>query len=259
MILYPDWVWQNAFIGRVTCGMPFGTTAHLSLPLRIQRGLPRSLQGFANWRKSVIEPFVKKTVVGPIQTNCYTIRCPETGKVLVIDPGADSSVLDQELDRVDCIVYTHGHFDHVGGASGLIRRFSPETMIHLEDVEMLSSAVVHAAEWGGMIQQPPPPHRLLHHGDTVDVGVLSFSIIHTPGHSGGSICISGHGLVFSGDTLFAGSVGRTDLPGSSPSKMRDSLKNRVMLFDDNLAVLPGHGPPSTMGKEKKHNPFLKFS
>lgn len=207
----------------------------------------------------MIEPVVKKTVVGPIQTNCYTVRCPVTGVVLVIDPGADSRVLNQELGQVDCIIYTHGHFDHVGGASGLIKRFSPETMIHREDAEMLSGAAAHAAEWGFMIQQPPPPHRLLHHGDTVDIGALSFSIVHTPGHSGGSICISGHGLVFSGDTLFAGSVGRTDLPGSSPSRMRDSLENRVVLFDDDLVVLPGHGHSTTMGQEKKHNPFLQFS
>lgn len=207
----------------------------------------------------MIKPVVKKTVVGPIQTNCYTVRCPETGKVLVIDPGADSRILDQELEQVDCIIYTHGHFDHVGGAVSLIRRFSPETMIHREDAEMLSGAAVHAAEWGFMIQQPPSPHRLLHNGDTVNVGALSFRILHTPGHSGGSICISGHGLVFSGDTLFAGSVGRTDLPGSSPAKMRESLENMVVLFDDDMVVHPGHGSSSTIGNEKRHNPFLQFS
>jgi len=207
----------------------------------------------------VIKPVVKKIVVGPIQTNCYLLKCPETGKVLVIDPGADSSVLEQELEQVDFIVYTHGHFDHVGGAAGLIRRFSPETMIHSEDAGMLSSAAVHAANWGFRIQQPPPARRFLQEGDRLDVGALSFSVIHTPGHSGGSICISGHGLIFSGDTLFAGSVGRTDLPESSPDRMRDSLENKVVLFDDELVVFPGHGPSSTMGEEKKHNPFLQFS
>ncbi len=207
----------------------------------------------------MIKPVVKKIVVGPIQTNCYLLKCPETGKVLVIDPGADSSVLEQELEQVDFIVYTHGHFDHVGGAAGLIRRFSPETMIHSEDAGMLSSAAVHAANWGFRIQQPPPARRFLQEGDRLDVGALSFSVIHTPGHSGGSICISGHGLIFSGDTLFAGSVGRTDLPESSPDRMRDSLENKVVLFDDELVVFPGHGPSSTMGEEKKHNPFLQFS
>jgi len=207
----------------------------------------------------VIKPVVKTIVVGPIQTNCYAVRCPETGKVLVIDPGADSSALDQELEKADCIIYTHGHFDHVGGAVVLIRRFSPETMIHLEDAEMLSSAAVHAAELGFNIQQPPPARRFLQGGDTVNVGVLSFSVIHTPGHTGGSICISGHGLVFTGDTLFAGSAGRTDLPGSFPDRMRDSLENKVVLFDDGLVVFPGHGPSSTMGDEKRHNPFLRFS
>jgi glyoxylase-like metal-dependent hydrolase (beta-lactamase superfamily II) len=206
----------------------------------------------------VTKPVVGLIVTGAIQTNCYTVKCPETGEVLVIDPGDDSALIGESLNRVDSIVYTHGHFDHAGGAAGLIRRFSPVTMIHSADAEILSTASVHAAEWGFRIEQPPAADRLLGDGDRIEVGSLTFIVRHTPGHSKGSICIEGHGLLFSGDTLFAGSVGRTDLPQSSPEAMRASLRNTVVLFDDDLIVFPGHGPSSTMKIEKRSNPYLRF-
>lgn len=207
----------------------------------------------------MIKPLVNTIVVGVIQTNCYVVKCPETGAVLVIDPGDDHTLIEAGLTGVDSIIYTHGHFDHVGGAAGLIRRFSPETMIHSADAEIMASAAIHARELGFRIQQPPPPDRLLEDGDQVNVGMLTFRIRHTPGHSRGSICIEGHDLLFSGDTLFAGSIGRTDLPQSSSEKMRASLEQIVLRFDDRIVVLPGHGPSSTMKYEKRNNPFLRFS
>ncbi|MCK5131817.1 MAG: MBL fold metallo-hydrolase [Candidatus Sabulitectum sp.] len=207
----------------------------------------------------MIKPLVNTIVVGVIQTNCYVVKCPETGAVLVIDPGDDHTLIEAGLTGVDSIIYTHGHFDHVGGAAGLIRRFAPETMIHSADAEIMASAAIHAGELGFRIQQPPPPDRLLEDGDLVNVGMLTFRIRHTPGHSRGSICIEGHGLLFSGDTLFAGSIGRTDLPQSSPEKMRASLEQIVLRFDDRIVVFPGHGPSSTMKYEKRNNPFLRFS
>ncbi len=204
------------------------------------------------------KPIVKKVVVGPIQTNCYVVKCPETGAVLVVDPGDDSSAINEYFQRLDLIIYTHGHFDHVGGASDLISRYSPETMIHSEDVEMMSSAKLHAAEWGFSIQQPPTVNRILTNGDSIKVGNLVFSVLHTPGHSRGSICIKGHDLFFSGDTLFAGSIGRTDLPQSSPANMKTTMKNIIAEQEDSFVILPGHGPASTMKNEKKNNPFLRF-
>lgn len=206
----------------------------------------------------MIKPIVKKIVVGPIQTNCYVVECPETGAVLVIDPGDDPSVINECLSRLDLVIYTHGHFDHVGGAFDLIKRYSPISMIHSEDVEIMSSAELHAREWGFSIQQPPSVDRLLKDGDSVNVGNLVFSILHTPGHSHGSICIKGYGLLFSGDTLFAGSVGRTDLPQSSPEKMKMTMKNIIAKQEDSIVVFPGHGPASTMKNEKRNNPFLRF-
>ncbi len=207
----------------------------------------------------MIKPLVRTIVVGAIQTNCYVVKCPETGAVLVIDPGDDHIAIEDGLSRVDTIIYTHGHFDHAGGAAGLIRRFAPQTMIHSADVEILASAAVHAGEWGFRIQQPPPPDRLLEDGDQISVGGLTFRIVHTPGHSRGSVCIAGCGLLFSGDTLFAGSIGRTDLPQSSPEEMKNTLKHIVAHFDPRLIVYPGHGPSSTMEEEKRSNAFLRFS
>ncbi len=206
----------------------------------------------------MIKPLVRKVVVGPIQTNCYVVECPETGAVLLIDPGDDSSMINEYLARLDLVIYTHGHFDHVGGASDLIKSYSPTSMIHSEDVEIMGSAESHAGEWGFSIKQPPAVDRILEDGDILKVGNLVFSILHTPGHSNGSICIKGHGLLFSGDTLFAGSIGRTDLPQSSPEKMKKTMKQVIAELDDSIVVLPGHGPSSTMKNEKRNNPFLRF-
>ncbi|MCD4708900.1 MAG: MBL fold metallo-hydrolase [Candidatus Sabulitectum sp.] len=206
----------------------------------------------------MIKPLVKTIVVGEIQTNCYVVKCPGTGDVLVIDPGNDHAVIERDLRRINSIIYTHGHFDHVGGAAGLIRRFAPETMMHSADIEIMASAAIHAREWGFVIEQPPPADRLLEDGDSVSVGKLTFRIRHTPGHSRGSICVEGHGLLFSGDTLFAGSIGRTDLPQSSPKKMEVTLERIVAHFDPGLVLYPGHGLSSTMGEEIRNNPFLRF-
>ena len=206
----------------------------------------------------MIKPLVKTVVVGQIQTNCYQVKCPETGAVLVIDPGGDPSLIKNDLTEIDTIIYTHGHFDHVGGAAELISRFKPKTMIHSDDLEIMSSAAAVAGEWGLRIQQPSHPDRLLEDGDKISIGSLTFSIKHTPGHSRGSICIEGHGLLFTGDTLFAGSIGRTDLPQSSPEKMKRTLKLIVSGYDKKLVVYPGHGPSSTMEEEIRNNPFLKI-
>lgn len=203
------------------------------------------------------KPEVIRIVVGGIQTNCYVVRCPETGCTMVIDPGDDHRIIGESLSRLDFIFYTHGHFDHVGGAAGLIDSYSPVTMIHPDDVEMMASAAEHGAEWGFTIQQPPVPDRLLADRDHVHVGTLCFTVIHTPGHSSGSVCLEGHGLLFSGDTLFAGSIGRTDLPGSSPLKMKQTMENIVVHMDNSLVVYPGHGPSSTIAEEKRSNPFLQ--
>ena len=203
-------------------------------------------------------PSVIRIEAGPIMTNCYVLTCPSTGEVLVIDPGDDADMLAEGLSRVDALVYTHGHFDHCGAAAGLIRRFSPVTMIHAEDVPLLASASRAASQWGFSVEQPPPPDRELADGDMVSAGEMTFRVIHTPGHSPGSICLYGHGLLFSGDTLFAGSIGRTDLPGSSAAGMEASLKSLLSAVAGDTVVYPGHGPSTSMDLERSGNPFLQF-
>lgn len=201
---------------------------------------------------------VEKVQVGPIQTNCYRVKCTVTGYTLVIDPGDDPLLTGKGLSRLDCIVYTHGHFDHVCGAASLIRKYSPRTLIHSADCEMMAGASRAASQWGFSGEQPPPPGGFLHHGEELQAGDLRFSVIHTPGHSPGSICLYGHGVLFSGDTLFAGSIGRTDLPGSSSFDMERSLIRLLTAVDDHTKVYPGHGPSTTVSRERKTNPFLRF-
>ncbi len=200
---------------------------------------------------------VERVQVGPIQTNCYRVMCPVTGYTLIIDPGDDPEVTGEGLARLDCIAYTHGHFDHVCGAAPLIRRYSPRTLIHEGDREMLARASRAASEWGFYGEQPPPAEDFLRDGDELHAGELCFTVIHTPGHSPGSLCLYGHGVLFSGDTLFAGSIGRTDLPGSSMADMNRSLVRLFAAVDDDTVVYPGHGPSTTISRERKTNPFLQ--
>lgn len=202
------------------------------------------------------KPSVRVIEVGPIGTNCYVLTCPATGAVLVIDPGEEPELISRGLSRIDTMVYTHGHFDHSGGAAWLVKKFSPVTMIHKADVFLLEIASRAAREWGFNVSQPPESDVELADGDKIGSGEMSFSVIHTPGHSPGSICLHGHGMMFSGDTLFRGSIGRTDLPGSSDAQMALSLKRIVTLAAPDTLVYPGHGPSTTLRQELDENPFL---
>ncbi|MGB9723211.1 MAG: MBL fold metallo-hydrolase [Chloroflexia bacterium] len=199
-------------------------------------------------------------VLGLFQTNCYLIACPETGEALVLDPGGKvEPVLERAQARgvkIALIVNTHGHYDHIVGNAELVRRTGAPLAVHELDAPLLYDPQYDFSALLGLRREPCRPTRLLRAGDTVEVGSLSFQVLHTPGHTPGSICLLGEHILFSGDTLFHLGVGRTDLPGGDMEALIRSLEEALLPLDDHLVVYPGHGPRTTIGYEKKYNPFL---
>jgi glyoxylase-like metal-dependent hydrolase (beta-lactamase superfamily II) len=155
---------------------------------------------------------------------------------------------------VEYIICTHGHFDHVGAVSDLKKATDAKVLIHKDELEIYSAAKDMAAFWGYDLDPLPDPDVLVEDGEDIAVGDLSFKVFHTPGHSPGGICLYGEGIVITGDTLFAGSVGRTDFHGGDTNRLKESFK-RLMSLPENIRVLPGHGPETTIDREKRENMF----
>jgi len=207
----------------------------------------------------------KMFTVGALYTNCYVVGCNETKEALIIDPGFDTELVAKRILReadqlelqIKYIVNTHGHPDHIAG-NGIVKKLtSAPILIHEYDAPMLTRATENLTMLFGLrTASLPPADRILHNGDAIKVGEVMLRVLHTPGHTRGSISILGNDVVFTGDTLFAGSIGRTDLPDSSPKEIMSSLK-KLTILPDHIKVYPGHGPASTIGEEKKSNPFLQ--
>lgn len=201
-------------------------------------------------------------VVGALGVNCFILGCDETQEALVVDPGADAerilaSVAKTGL-RVKTVVNTHGHFDHVGGNRRVLEATGSELLIHESDAPYLQRAVVTAARYGVASEDSPAPSRFLVDGMTISFGKKSLQVLHTPGHTQGGCCLylASEGMVITGDTLFADSVGRTDLPGGSHEQLMASITGKLLSLPDETRVFPGHGPSSTIGHERRHNPYL---
>ncbi len=203
---------------------------------------------------------LKTLIVSPFATNCYILGCEESRDAAVIDPGDDAdSILEQaEADRlkISQIILTHGHTDHVSGAGGVKESTGARILIHRKDDPLLREASRMAMMFGWSVGNPPKADSYLEEGDEVAVGDIRLRVVHTPGHSPGGICLVGDGFVFAGDTLFAGSIGRTDLPGGSHKTLIQMIKDKLMVLPGSTRVLCGHGPSTTVEEEKDSNPFL---
>lgn len=198
--------------------------------------------------------------IGPLETNAYLVVDEGTRQALLIDPGLESEgiydVIREERLDLSAILNTHGHFDHVGGNAFFKAKTGKPVLLHRDDVAMMLQAAEQALAYGFQVSTPPPPDRLLAEGDEVAIGDIRFQVLHTPGHTPGAICLYEKGVAFVGDTLFAGSIGRTDVPGGSHEVLLTSIRSKLLSLPDETAVYPGHGPPTTIGAERVHNPFL---
>lgn len=197
---------------------------------------------------------------GPLQVNCYIIGCERTRKAAVVDPGGDAEQILRLLHyhdlRLQLVINTHGHFDHVGGNRRLLEATGAELLIHRDDTALLTRAAAQAANFGLSAEISPAPQRELVGGERLRLGELAMEVLHTPGHTPGGICLYLEDQVIVGDTLFAGSIGRTDLPGGDHQTLINSIREKLLVLPDATVVHPGHGPATTIGREKLDNPFL---
>jgi hydroxyacylglutathione hydrolase len=198
-------------------------------------------------------------VVGPFQENSYLVVDETAGRAALIDPGAEperlADLVRESGASLDAIWLTHAHLDHVGGVAGIRRIWNVPVLAHRDTLPMYRRAEMQAAMYGLPFDQPDDPTGFFADGDRLTVGALSFAVIHTPGHAPGHVILHGHGVVFAGDLLFAGSIGRTDLPFCNAEHMEQSLA-RICELDDATVVYSGHGPPTTIGTERATNVFL---
>jgi hydroxyacylglutathione hydrolase len=206
---------------------------------------------------------IKMLVVGPLASNCYIVGSSATKQGMIIDPGADADTIMRTVQQtglsISIIVITHAHMDHVGALREVQQKTNAQFAIHEAEKGFVFSTPMRMLTSLGVspIKSPPRPDRLLKDGDLIDLGDLHFEVLYTPGHSSGGICLLGHGVVFSGDTLFKLGIGRTDFPGMSHERLMKSIREKLMVLPDETIVYPGHGPATTIGDERRGNPFLQ--
>ena len=202
---------------------------------------------------------VRCLTVGPLAENCWLVADEASREAVLIDPGDEAArllaALGSDALTLRAIWLTHAHFDHVGAVAEILRAHPVPVYLHPADAPMLAFAARSAARWQLSIEQPPAADRAFAEGDVVSVGSHSFGVMFTPGHSPGHVSLVGEGQCFSGDCLFLGSIGRTDLPMCDPAQMQLSLERLAALPAETI-VHPGHGPATSIGRELSSNPFL---
>jgi len=203
---------------------------------------------------------IKRLVVGSLSANCFIVGEEVGAEGMVIDPGGNGeqilrAIADSGLD-IKIIVLTHGHSDHIAALYEIQAKTGAEVAIHLADADFLEGNGSVSSQFGISYRTPHPPDRLLREGDEIAIGHTSFKVIHTPGHTPGSICLLTAGKVFTGDTLFRRGIGTTLMPGSSRSELINSIQTRLMVLLDDTAIYPGHGRETTIGAERRDNPYV---
>ncbi|MFH1189170.1 MAG: MBL fold metallo-hydrolase [Candidatus Omnitrophota bacterium] len=193
--------------------------------------------------------------VGSVSANCYILGCANTKEAAIIDPGGEADLIKERISALGLkplyVINTHGHGDHIGANS----KMGLPILIHAADAQYLMNPLKNMSGMIGAPVSSPPASRLLEDGETIEVGELTLEVMHTPGHTPGSICLKCDDIIFTGDTLFAEGVGRTDLPGGVEYKLIKSIRERLFTLPDDTKVYPGHGPATTIGHEKGHNPL----
>ena len=205
---------------------------------------------------------LQSLAVGPIMANCFILGCEKTRKAAVIDPGDDSNrilvkLAEQKL-TVEYLINTHGHFDHVGANRKMKEVTGAKLVIHALDQDMLKYLSDAAASFGMSAENSPPPDQTVQDGDTIQFGEITLKVLHTPGHTPGGISLYTDDKVFVGDTLFSGSIGRTDFPGGDFDTLISSIRTKLFSLGDQVVVYTGHGPETTIGREKRFNPFASM-
>jgi len=204
--------------------------------------------------------YIKRLVVGSLSANCWIVGSESAGEGMVIDPGGNADVIQKAIAEsgldIKIIVLTHGHSDHIAALYETLDMTGAEVAIHVEDADFLEGRGTVSSQFGISYKTPPPPDRLLREGDIIDVGGWSFSVIHTPGHTPGSICLHTDYKIFTGDTIFRRGIGTTLMPGSSRSQLINSIKTRLMVLPDDTIIYPGHGRETTIGAERRDNPYV---
>ena len=198
--------------------------------------------------------------VGPLETNCYILAVQENSPAIIIDPGDDEKKIRQVLSKYNLkpamVINTHGHYDHIGCDD----KFGVAILVHKDDAEMLKNSEVNFSTFLGSTFAVKSEIKTLEDGERIQLGAIELEVIHTPGHTPGGISLlmlqPENNILFTGDSLFYRSIGRTDFPGASHKQLVNSIKGKLLKLSDDTVIYPGHGPDSTLGAEKKHNPFL---